>query len=92
MIFESPFVGPEAECHNSVRVSLKAVRDWKNRAYEEHWGPVLRLKQGKCFLQGLSVNRTGELLKRNRNQVTWMAGILTEDWRCFKFLKVNYHM
>lgn len=37
MVFECPFVGPEPEYDNSVRVSSKAVVNWMNRAHEEHW-------------------------------------------------------
>jgi hypothetical protein len=66
---ERPFIGPEPACSISVGTAKKAVRDWTHRDHKKYCGSLTGLKHPKGFLQGPSSIRTGELLKRNRNQL-----------------------
>jgi ribonuclease HI len=74
---ECPFIGPEPACGISAGIVKKAVRDCTNRNHKKYWESLTGLKQAKGFLQGLSVRRTEELLKLNRNQLRWVTGLLT---------------
>jgi hypothetical protein len=51
----------------STGIAKEAVRDWTNRDHKKYWESLTGLRQAKGFLQGLSVRRTKELLKLNRN-------------------------
>jgi hypothetical protein len=74
---EHPFTGPEPACGISIGVSKKAVRDGTNRNHKKYWEFTTGLKQTKGLLLGPSARRTKDLLKLNRDQLRWVAGLLT---------------
>jgi hypothetical protein len=74
---EHPFTEPKPACGISIEVAKKAVRDWMNRNHKKHWESTTELKQAKGLISGPSAKRTNGLLKLNRDQLRWVAGLLT---------------
>jgi hypothetical protein len=74
---ENPFIGPEPACGISNGAAKKAVRDWTNRKHKKHWESPTGLKQAKGFISGPSARRTKDLLELNRDQLSWVVGLLT---------------
>jgi hypothetical protein len=56
-------------CSTSIGVAKKVVKDWKIKDHRKHWDSL------NVLIQRPSVK---ELLKLNRNQLQWVAGLLTE--------------
>jgi hypothetical protein len=68
---------PEPACGLSIGVPMKAVRDWNSRKHKEYWESLTGLRQANGLIQGPSARRTKDLLRRNRDQLRWVVGILT---------------
>ncbi|PNF16899.1 hypothetical protein B7P43_G04715 [Cryptotermes secundus] len=73
---EHPFIGPEPACGISLEVAKQAIRDWTNRKHKKYWESLTGLRQAKGLIRGPSDKRAKELLKLNRNQLRWVAGLL----------------
>jgi hypothetical protein len=58
-------------------VFKKAVKEWLISDCTKHWDSLSELKKVKALLQEPYTNKTGELLKLNRNQLQLVVGLLT---------------
>jgi hypothetical protein len=74
---EHPFIGPGPACGNSMGVDKKAIRDWMSMNHKKYWESLTGLRQAKGLIRGPSAKRARELLKLDRNQLRWVAGLLT---------------
>jgi hypothetical protein len=74
---DDPFTGPEPACGVSMGVAKRVVRDWMNRNHVKQWDSRTGLKQAKGLISGSSARRTKDLLKLNRDQLSWMVGLFT---------------
>jgi ribonuclease HI len=75
--FENSFIEPEPACGISIGAAKKAVMDWTDRNHIKYWESTIGLKQARGFISGPSARRTKDLLKRNRDQLSWVVGLLT---------------
>jgi hypothetical protein len=71
------FMGPEPACSISIGVAKKAVRDWTNRDHKKNQESTTGFKQAKGLISAPSARRTKDLLKLNRDQLRWIAGLFT---------------
>jgi hypothetical protein len=72
---EHLFIGPEPACSISIGVAKKAIRDWMNRNHMKHWESINGLRPAEGLILGPSVRRMKDLLKLDRDQLRWVAGL-----------------
>jgi hypothetical protein len=63
-------------------MKLKPILSWIMRYtycsnHKEYWESTTGLREANGFIQGPSARRTKDLLKLNRDQLRWVAGLLT---------------
>jgi hypothetical protein len=68
-------LGSEAACGIFMGVVKKAFRDWKISDHRKQLDSLHGLiKQEKALIQGLSANKTRQLLELGRDQLRWVGG------------------
>jgi hypothetical protein len=67
-------LGSAAACGIFMGVVKKAFRDWKISDRRKQWETLHGLKWAKALIQGLSANKTRQLLDLSRDQLRWVGG------------------
>jgi hypothetical protein len=74
---EHLLIGPEPACSISIGTARKQSGTGLIEIIKKHWESVTGLTQAKGLILGPSARRTKDLLKLNRDQLSWVVELLT---------------
>jgi hypothetical protein len=55
-------------------IIVAALRDWRSKRHLEYWKSITKQRHVKLLNSRLSLNKTGELLRLNRNHLKSVTG------------------